>query len=108
LFIIVSFAHSGLEEQNSQRSRRRHLTGIGTILKNESTNGSHRATLSGCYASNLPAISPEFTKVCISLHGSTIADLKNSLIVEQMTISKDNFLEKHEQRKWCQMSICKI
>ena len=50
------------------------------LLQNECVNGQYNMVSSACYGQNTPVAAPGFTKVCISVNGSLIADLENSYI----------------------------
>ena len=54
------------------------------LLQNECVNGQYNMVSSACYGQNTPVASPGFTKVCISVNGSLIADLENSYITADL------------------------
>ena len=54
------------------------------LLQNECVNGQYNMVTSACYAQNTPIASPGFTKVCISVNGSLIADLENSYVTADL------------------------
>ena len=54
------------------------------LLQNECVNGQYNMVSSACYSQNTPVASPGFTRVCISVNGSLIADLENSYITADL------------------------
>ena len=54
------------------------------LLQNECVNGQYNMVSSACYSQNTPVAAPGFTRVCISVNGSLIADLENSYITADL------------------------
>ena len=54
------------------------------LLQNECVNGQYNMVSSACYGQNTPVDAPGFTRVCISVNGSLIADLENSYITADL------------------------
>ena len=54
------------------------------LLQNECIDGQYNMVSSACYSQNTPVASPGFTRVCISVNGTLIADLENSYITADL------------------------